>query len=104
MLSLDAGGLVSWGYLDLAVDRGRSSGGGQHSCTQGVLYYLAGVFIEPLYMLQVVDGYLFTFYEQGGGDVVIIQTPGGVYITGDLISEDMDESTFALLKQNSAKS
>ena len=55
-------------------------------------------------MLQSTGGYFFTFYRQGGGDVVIIQTVGGMYITGDLIGEDMDDAAFALLSQNSAKS
>ena len=53
-------------------------------------------------MIQSVGNYFFTFYRQGGGDVVIIQTLGGAYITGDLIGEDMDEATFALLQQNTA--
>ena len=56
------------------------------------------MFIDPLYTMKCVDNYLFTFYQcLGGGDVVIIQTTEGLYITGDMIHEDMDDATYALL-------
>ena len=41
------------------------------------------MFFAPLYNMQLVDSYLMVFYDQGGGDIVIITTPGGDYITGD---------------------
>ncbi len=68
-----------------------------------IVSYLAGVFIDPLFMLQSAGGYFFTFYRQGGGDVVIIRTLGGVSITGDLFGENMDAAGFALFVRTSAK-
>ena len=49
---------------------------------------------------QTLDPYIFTFYEQGGGDVVVITTTGGVYITSDLVGEDMDGLAFDLLEKH----
>ena len=49
------------------------------------------------YNVQILDGYLFVFYEPGGGEVVLITTPAGEYITGDLVSEEMDDQVFDLL-------
>jgi len=31
--------------------------------------------------IQLGEPYIFTFYEQGGGDLVVITTTGGLYIT-----------------------
>lgn len=59
------------------------------------------MFFAPLYNVQLVNDYLFVFYEQGGGDIVIITTPGGEYITGDVVSEEMDDETFGVLRENS---
>lgn len=57
------------------------------------------MFIDPLYTIKQVDDYFFVFYQcQGGGDVVIIQTTAGAYITGDLLHEDMDDVAYALLQ------
>ncbi len=58
------------------------------------------MFFAPLYNMQIVDSYLMVFYDQGGGDIVIITTPGGDYITGDIVSDDMGDETFEILRQN----
>jgi hypothetical protein len=60
------------------------------------------MFFAPLYNIQLLDNYLMVYYYQGGGDIVIITTPGGDYITGDLVSEDMDDTTFELLRENTS--
>lgn len=103
MPSTNAEGLYEWG-CSTCPKTGGVRVGVVIELVLRIVSYLAGVFIDPLFMLQSAGGYFFTFYRQGGGDVVIIQTLGGVYITGDLIGEDMDDAAFALLSQNSAKS
>jgi hypothetical protein len=50
--------------------------------------------------IQLVEPYIFTFYQQGGGDLVVITTTGGVYITSDLVGEDMDGLAFDLLEKH----
>jgi hypothetical protein len=50
--------------------------------------------------LQLLEPYLFTFYEQGGGDLVVITTTGGVYITSDLVGDDANTIALDLLKQH----
>lgn len=47
------------------------------------------------YNIQLLEPYLFCFYEQGGGDIVVITTPGGKYIAAERIHEDMDEDVLA---------
>ena len=50
--------------------------------------------------IQLVEPYIFTFYEQGGGDLVVITTTGGLYITSDLVGEGTDTVALDLLEQN----
>lgn len=50
--------------------------------------------------IQLVDPYIFTFYEQGEGDIVVITTTGGVYITSDLVGEGTGTVALDLLEQN----
>lgn len=58
------------------------------------------MFFAPLYNIQLVDDYLFVFYDQGGGDIVIITSPGGKYITSDIVDETMGAETYELLRKN----
>lgn len=39
------------------------------------------------YNIHMLEDYLFTFYHQGGGDIVIITTPTGEFISSDLIDD-----------------
>jgi len=58
------------------------------------------MFFAPLYNIQLVDDYMFVFYDQGGGDIVIITSPRGDYITSDIVDETMGAETYELLRKN----
>ena len=49
------------------------------------------------YNVHMLEDYLFTFYHQGGGDIVIITTPVGEYITSDIVDEDSPDDWHELL-------
>jgi len=49
------------------------------------------------YNMHVLEQYLFTFYHQGGGDIVIITTPVGEYITADVVDESSPDDWHELL-------
>ena len=40
---------------------------------------------------------MFTFYRQGGGDIVIITTPAGEYITAELVNESSPDDWHELV-------
>ena len=48
------------------------------------------------YNIQLLEPYLLCFYEQGGGDIVVITTPGGKYIAAERLHEDMDADMLAM--------
>jgi len=50
--------------------------------------------------IQLLEPYIFTFYTQGEGDIVVITTTGGVYITSDLVGDDANTIALDLLKQH----
>jgi len=50
--------------------------------------------------IQLVEPYIFTFYQQGGGDLVVITTTGVLYVTSDLVGEGTDTLALDLLEQS----
>ena len=49
------------------------------------------------YNIHVLEHYMLTFYRQGGGDIVIITTPAGEYITADLVDESSPDDWHELV-------
>ena len=49
------------------------------------------------YNIHVLEHYMFTFYRQGGGDIVIITTPAGEYITAELVNESSPDDWHELV-------
>jgi len=47
--------------------------------------------------VQCLDEYLFTFYRQGGGDILIVTTRAGDYILADLLTSELEERVRLLL-------